>query len=189
MAKSCSCDCNHKSSTTTVSGVVVSTASLSGRIWAPTFVSAYSIAVNNGFVGTEEEWLESLKGASAYEIAVENGFEGTEEEWLASLVGPQGPQGEPGEPGEEGDSAYQVAVNHGFEGTEEEWLESLKGPDDHQLLSNRDAENAHPISAITNLQSTLDEIDSDFSDITDELNKKLEEVPAMSDDDILDICT
>ena len=31
-------------------------------------------------------------GKSAYEIAVENGFEGTEEEWLASL---QGPPGEP----------------------------------------------------------------------------------------------
>ncbi|HLT96302.1 MAG TPA: S-layer homology domain-containing protein, partial [Acidimicrobiia bacterium] len=41
-------------------------------------------------------------GASAYEIAVENGFEGTEEEWLASLVGPQGPQGPAGEPGADG---------------------------------------------------------------------------------------
>lgn len=30
-------------------------------------------------------------GKSAYEIAVENGFEGTEEEWLASLQGPPGP--------------------------------------------------------------------------------------------------
>lgn len=30
------------------------------------------------------------EGASAYEIAVENGFVGTEEEWLDSLVGPQG---------------------------------------------------------------------------------------------------
>lgn len=32
-------------------------------------------------------------GASAYEIAVENGFEGTEEEWLASLVGQPGLDG------------------------------------------------------------------------------------------------
>jgi hypothetical protein len=38
-------------------------------------------------------------GASAYDIAVANGFVGTEEEWLASLVGPQGPQGEPGSGG------------------------------------------------------------------------------------------
>lgn len=36
-------------------------------------------------------------GESAYQIAVNNGFVGTEEEWLASLVGPQGPQGPAGE--------------------------------------------------------------------------------------------
>lgn len=29
----------------------------------------------------------SLQGKSAYEIAVENGFEGTEQEWLESLKG------------------------------------------------------------------------------------------------------
>jgi len=34
-----------------------------------------------------------LDGKSAYEIAVENGFEGTEQEWLESLVGPEGPAG------------------------------------------------------------------------------------------------
>lgn len=34
---------------------------------------------------------------SAYAIAVKNGFEGTEEEWLASLKGPQGDKGDPGE--------------------------------------------------------------------------------------------
>src|SRR5690625_3600761 len=84
-------------------------------------------------------------GKSAYEIAVEHGFEGTEEEWLESLKGEQGPQGEqgpegpqgeqgpPGEqgpqgdPGEDGKSAYEIAVDQGFEGTEAEWLESLKG--------------------------------------------------------------
>jgi hypothetical protein len=38
-------------------------------------------------------------GLSAYQIAVANGFSGTEAEWLASLEGPQGPQGEPGSGG------------------------------------------------------------------------------------------
>lgn len=33
---------------------------------------------------------------SAYEIAVKNGFEGTEEEWLKSLKGEKGDKGEPG---------------------------------------------------------------------------------------------
>lgn len=32
-------------------------------------------------------------GASAYQVAVANGFVGTESQWLASLVGPQGPAG------------------------------------------------------------------------------------------------
>ena len=54
--------------------------------------SAYQIAVENGFVGTEQEWLESLKGESgeyagkglsAYEIAVKNGFVGTEQYCIA----------------------------------------------------------------------------------------------------------
>lgn len=36
------------------------------------------------------------RGDSAYEVAVANGFEGTEEEWLASLKGDTGEQGEPG---------------------------------------------------------------------------------------------
>lgn len=35
-------------------------------------------------------------GASAYQIALDNGYTGTEPEWLASLTGPPGPQGEPG---------------------------------------------------------------------------------------------
>lgn len=32
-----------------------------------------------------------LQGDSAYEVAVKNGFVGTEQEWLASLQGPPGP--------------------------------------------------------------------------------------------------
>ena len=35
-------------------------------------------------------------GPSAYELAVINGFVGTEAQWLASLVGPSGPSGPPG---------------------------------------------------------------------------------------------
>ena len=39
-------------------------------------------------------------GASAYQIALNNGFDGTEEEWLASLKGEKGDKGEKGEQGE-----------------------------------------------------------------------------------------
>lgn len=72
----------------------------------------YTIAVANGFTGTEQEWLESLKGKTAYKVAVDNGFVGTEAEWLKSL---------------KGKDAYAIALEEGFIGTKEEWLESLKG--------------------------------------------------------------
>ena len=41
-------------------------------------------------------------GKSAYDIAVEYGFEGTEEEWLASLKGEKGDKGDKGEDGQNG---------------------------------------------------------------------------------------
>jgi hypothetical protein len=48
----------------------------------------------NGIDGSNGS--DGLPGASAYEVAVANGFVGTEAEWLLSLVGEQGPQGDPG---------------------------------------------------------------------------------------------
>ena len=71
-------------------------------------------------------------GKSAYEIAVEHGFVGTETEWLESLKGVDGKNGTDGLPGRDGidgKSAYIIAVEHGFTGTETEWLQSLKGKD------------------------------------------------------------
>ena len=90
---------------------------------------AYRIALKHGFVGTVEDWLESMRGLpgkNAYELAVDCGFTGTLEEWLESLKG-TGSGGEGSGSGAPGLSAYQIAVQNGFEGTETEWLESLKG--------------------------------------------------------------
>lgn len=42
------------------------------------------------------------EGASAYEVALDNGFVGTEVQWLASLVGPAGAQGPAGAAGPQG---------------------------------------------------------------------------------------
>lgn len=44
------------------------------------------------------EWISvpAITGESAYDVAVRNGFQGTEQEWLASLKGEQGIQGPPG---------------------------------------------------------------------------------------------
>ncbi|WP_065169865.1 hypothetical protein [Paracoccus sp. MKU1] len=72
-------------------------------------------------------------GLSTYEVALDNGFVGTESEWLASLAGPPGTDGNdgldgaPGTDGLDGASAYEIAVANGFVGTEAEWLDSLKG--------------------------------------------------------------
>ena len=83
-------------------------------------LSAYELAVENGFEGTEKEWLASLKGKSAYEIAVENGFVGSEEEWLESLKGNDGEDAEP----IDSFALYQDAVkNAGYTGT---YLDFLK---------------------------------------------------------------
>ena len=49
---------------------------------------------------------DGKSGKSAYEIAQEEGFEGTEEEWLASLIGKDGENGKPGAPGENGKTSY-----------------------------------------------------------------------------------
>lgn len=51
--------------------------------------------------------IEIARGYSAYELAVQEGFEGTEEEWLASLKGEQGIQGEKGEKGDIGEQGIQ----------------------------------------------------------------------------------
>ena len=72
-----------------LSAAIVSTAGIAtGCDLFAEKISAYDIAVSNGFVGTEEEWLQSLKGADgkdaenldfydAYLAAVENaGYEG-----------------------------------------------------------------------------------------------------------------
>lgn len=114
----------------------------SGVVWAG--LSAYDVAVAEGFVGTEAEWLTSLEGLTAYEVAVAEGFVGDEVAWLASLVGPVGDdayevavtEGFVGDRdawlaslvGPQGDTAYEVAVAEGFVGTEAEWLETLIGP-------------------------------------------------------------
>lgn len=74
-----------------------------GSFKGETGMSAYQIAVANGYVGSVMDWVDSLQGAdgepgasgiSAYQVAVNHGFVGTEAAWLASL------KGNPGTPAE-----------------------------------------------------------------------------------------
>lgn len=79
---------------------------------------------------------DGQNGKSAYEIAVENGFRGDEQAWLDSLKGQNGQNGTPGkdgtdgsdgENGTDGKSAYEIAVEYGYKGTQQEWLEQFSG--------------------------------------------------------------
>ena len=80
-------------------------------------LSAYELAVKNGFVGTEAEWLASLsQGQSAYDVAVKNGFVGTEAEWLESLKGLNGRDGKDADDLTITD-IYQAAVAQGYTGS------------------------------------------------------------------------
>ena len=85
-------------------------------------LSAYEVALSEGFIGTTSEWLESLIGPKGDKgdpgDSTGSGTEGP--------MGPEGPKGDTGDAGPNGKSAYQVAVDNGFVGSESEWLESLK---------------------------------------------------------------
>lgn len=98
------------------SGVVITIVDADGKTSATLHNGA------NGEKGTD--------GKSAYQIAVEQGYQGSESDWLSSLKGDKGntgAKGNPGQDGAEGKSAYAIAVEHGYEASEDEWLLSLKG--------------------------------------------------------------
>lgn len=102
------------------------------------YITAYGLAVQQGYSGSLDEWLTSLKGEpgnpgtvafenltpeqvralrgedgmSAYALAVRQGYNQSLDQWLEDL---------------QGMSAYEVAVQQGFQGDETAWLESLKG--------------------------------------------------------------
>lgn len=123
--------------------------------------SAYELAADHGFKGSEADWLLSLRGKdgaegkqgqsikgdpgpigpvgprgpSAYDLAKEAGFSGSESEWLKSLNGRDGSNGKDAAPAKDGTdgkpglTAFEVAKATGFDGSELEWLASLRGKD------------------------------------------------------------
>ena len=112
--------------------------------------SAYQIWLDEGNVGTEQDFLASLKGAdgtmtfedlteeqkeslkgeqgqdgkSTYQLWLDLGNDGTEEDFLDFLKGENGPIGESGS---DGRSAYEIWIDEGNSGTEQDFLDSLKG--------------------------------------------------------------
>ena len=70
--------------------------------------SAYDIWIEAGNIGTEQDFLDYLKGIDGKD-------------------GVDGKDGSDGAPGPKGDSAYQSWLNEGNTGTEEDFLKSIKG--------------------------------------------------------------
>jgi hypothetical protein len=69
--------------------------------------------------------LDSIDGKSAYEIAVDNGYVGTQSAWLLSLIGPKGDPGNDGVDGVDGDTFPDQENNAGkflaTDGSEVAW--------------------------------------------------------------------
>lgn len=66
-------------------------------------------------------------GKSAYQHALDNGFEGTEQEWLESLKGPKGDKGETGEQGPKGEKGE--SGEQGIQGPKgETGQQGIQGP-------------------------------------------------------------
>jgi len=99
-----------------------------------------------------KDGMDGKNGLSAYEIALQNGYTGTIEDFVGLLLGKNEvsedvpsveedfEQGEAAVEGEieiegssgsyipvPGKSAYEIALDHGYIGTEEEWLLTLRG--------------------------------------------------------------
>ncbi len=94
--------------------------------------SAYEIAVENGFVGDEQAWLDSLRGQNgtsgangtngAHGAPGKDGADGED-----GKDGADGADGAAGAPGAPGKSAYEIAVEYGYQGSEQEWIEQFSG--------------------------------------------------------------
>lgn len=142
---------SHESLETTGLGTSVLLSHIEDDLWWGTGeglagLSAYQVAVANGFEGSVSDWLDSLRGQDGIGIRIlgslpspsdlplsnnDNGdayiiqqvmwvYDGST--WVvASQAGPRGK------------SAYQVAQDDGFQGSVTQWLNSLKGQNAYQI--------------------------------------------------------
>lgn len=119
-----------------------------GDFTGPVGKNAYELAVSTGeFVGTIEEWFDSLRGNDGIGLRILGSFESTSDLPMTlntngdayivqgKMYVWQGVRWDPvGQVGPAGLSAYQLAVqNTGFPGTLTQWLESLKGKSAYQI--------------------------------------------------------
>lgn len=85
------------------------------------YITAYGLAVKQGYQGSVDQWLQSLKGEkgdtgkSAYEYAREAGYTGDEETFRECQLN-------------YGKTAYEYAVEGGFQGTSEDFRKKMAAP-------------------------------------------------------------
>ena len=113
--------------------------------------SAYEVWLDLGNTGTEQEFINAIKGPqgnpgtpgkdgsngqdgkSAYQVWLDAGHKGTQDDFFAFLKGAKGDTGETGKTGADGKngvdgkSAYQVWLGLGNKGTETDFINALKG--------------------------------------------------------------
>lgn len=99
--------------------------------------SAYEIWLEQGNIGTKQDFIDSLKGEpgepgpqgqSAYDLWLAQGNIGSQADFIAAIQGEPGEPGSPGEPGAEGKSAYQAWLDAGNTGSQSDFLQWLKEP-------------------------------------------------------------
>lgn len=82
-------------------------------------ISADEVSVSEDGSAAASVGEDLPRGKSAYEIAKENGFDGTEAEWLASLKGATGAAGANGKDGENGKTPYVGDNGNWYIGTDD----------------------------------------------------------------------
>lgn len=92
------------------------------RIWKAAAAIGCALAMTLGFTACE---FGDVGAKSAYQVAVENGFKGTEADWLKSLQGADGSDGKDLDVEE----VYAAAVRNGYEGTFLEFLKEYLSVD------------------------------------------------------------
>lgn len=155
--------------------------SISVTVDANSGTPSATASITNGVAAFDFHNLKGASGKSAYELAMENGFEGTVEEWLASLKGADGVVGENGADGKDGvngadghdgkdgvdgKSAYDLWKE--IPGNENkslnEFFETYKGQDGTNGTNGQDGEDGVSITSV--VQTTIATADSGKNIVT-----------------------
>ena len=94
-------------------------------------------------------------GKSAYEVAVDEGFSGDEQEWLNSLIGPKGDKGEKGDPGNI--SNIVLVEDHSGHGNDHTKYYVASADSDHDLYTRINGEVDRATEEEGKIRSVLDE--------------------------------